>query len=412
MSRAERLTLDLTATPATINLARVTAAPAALPGNVDADISPATLDRLLSGADPGEVFRPWLVYAGAAPATPADRAMFHAKPETWDREGLFHATARLWGRRTSIRYADPARTPFRVGGGDTTALTCGTRTWSGDTLEPEASCLRNLSYWSDGRPRDVDPSITINPIQSCAMRCRFCRRQYDHLDDRLRDQPLMSLAPAAAAEHLIRKYPGVQWGSRVNIAVVTGTFADFDHLCRWVGGFVDAMGAETGGAWRPARTPGQNVHVLTHLVRTREQMRTVRDIGVKTVQDTAEIIDPARRVAVMPKANPRNTRLVGKAEVPWEAHVAAVSDGVEVFGPDCWYTTVILGLDDATTTARGLADLSAAGLRWLDRPVYQAFSADGLGLYAMGAADLIGANVRAGRLFRTVSTTWDPSLVG
>lgn len=407
--RTARLALDLTALPRTVPLTldvarTIQSTPAAgLGGAYD------WLYHALDTADRDEVLRAMLVHCGAAAALNSDHDLFHAKPEVADKLGMYHATARLWGRRTAIRYNRPDSTPFMIARTTSNQVGVwfeGDRVGLGDIMEPEATCLRNLSYYSDGRERTRDATITINPIQSCALRCRFCRRQYDHLDRN--SEPLINLTPTDTANHLIAKYPHVDWGSRVRISLVTGTFADFEHLWGWIADFTLAMGIATDGAWQPSEHEGQLIHILSHLARTREEMWRLRELGVKSYQDTAEIVNDDRRRELMPKANERNRRLLGKGQVRWADVLRAVSYGRDVFGERNYSVTLILGLDTRRDTVAGLNQLLAEGLVVLDRPLYQAFEVSGLDLYAMSAMDLAEASVLAGRLFDTQTTDWDP----
>lgn len=393
----------------------------------DPNIHPETAMRLIGEVGLQEVVRTWLIYAGARPCTDNDKALFHAKPETVAQEGLFHAAVRIGDRRTSVRFSPPEwggfASPFTLKGHDGVVDlsndSIGIR-FQGEALEPESACLKNIAYKSDGRDRLEDQSITVNPIQSCPMRCKFCRRQYDQYDlfqdsqaglaPSARDR-LVNLKPEELAVHLLVKYPELNWSSNMQIAIVTGTFANFKHMFTYIEQFVDTMSRTTQGKFDPRVKQLQNIHVLSHLARTRDEMDALRSIGVKTYQDTAEIVNDDRRAALMPKANPKNRVLLGKGELKFEDILQSVADGVEVFGRNNYFVTLILGLDTYDDTMRGLQGLAEAGLTYLDRPAYQPFELGGISLYAMGVTDLIRASFEAGRRFRTVSTTWRPESI-
>lgn len=432
MARLPRMNLlqsDLKQSPRTINLAGAERheiihdtqqPPEMFQPHIEAD----ELRDLYERTTPDAILRPWLIYAGVGTGSDYEKRFFHAKPETAALEGLYHATLRINDQRTAVRYTpnewEAQASPFTLHAHDSgLAIYHHDQLVAHDpeVLEPEASCLRNISYKSDGRNRDKDQSITANPIQSCPMRCKFCRRQYDEYDEYRKTRKELGLAPAEQlinlkpeelATHLVEKYPNLDWSSDNQIAMVTGTFANFDHMHGYIDKFVGAMEVATNNAFSPRTQPLQNIHILTHLARTPDQMQALKELGVKTVQDTAEIIDDARRQEVMPKANPKNTRLLGKGEVSFDEILEGVSSGIEVFGENNYFVTVILGLDDYETTQRGLRQLKEAGLRHLDAPIYQPFQLSGVALYQMAVRNLIDASLQAKEDFDIVSTTWNP----
>jgi hypothetical protein len=398
------------------------------------NLEPREALRLLSGAhgrdSKGGRLRTLLSYSGAVPADGDAESLFHINSSFTPEKALAHATFELFGRRLAVRaiprnWEDRLQTPFRVrrvgdraqvmlqaDGGRMIELS-----EPGEVLTPESSCLDNLSYFSDGREREEDTSITINPIQTCALRCQFCRRQYDTVDElnATASSPeekkrLARLTGDQAAWHLIEKYRNVDWGSKMQIAIVTGTFLDFTHMRDFVKAFGDSMRERTQGKFDPANNPLQNMRILTHLAETEDHFVQLKNLGVRSIQNTIEIIGDERRSTMMQAAGSGGgKRLLAKSDVSFDRALDGVRAGVNVLGPQHYRATVILGLDDAETTIEGLKDLQDAGLRVLQSPVYEAFEPQGVNLYQMSAADLIGARDQTLNMFVPAGLKWEPA---
>lgn len=189
---------------------------------------------------------------------------------------------RLWGIRTAIRHTPADQTPFSLRvtpTGVDLLLDDQILVRDCEILEPEASCLKNLAYFSDGIRRDRDTSITINPIQSCPMRCLFCRRQYDQ-----RESPLLNLSPADAARHLVSAY-ALDWTSGMQISIVTATF---DLMFQFTREFAASRALLTDGGYDPPRRPRQNIHLLTHVGARSDRGEPVRERPVRAGHDHLE----------------------------------------------------------------------------------------------------------------------------
>lgn len=394
----------------------------------DPYISDETLEELLTEAKhPSSVMLPWIIVAGAtvdASATPH----FRTKPDLRPEDSLFHARMRFDGKRVVARAVPDewARgnpklgTPFHVTkeGED---LVLYKRNAQGalevlgkseETGVLGSTCLKVIAYNSSGDTQIKDTSITANPIQYCPLRCTFCRRQYDTVDEVRKNGEqtdstrLVNIPPSVMADHLLQRYGSVDWASRMQVSFVTGTFRDFDTMHQYVDAFGKRMREITGGGFDPAHNAMQNIHLSTHLARTTDDMRRLYDAGVHSVQDTIEIVNDDVRKDVMRKAKAGDGRLRAKGELTFDDCLQAVEAGVQVMGENGYYASLVLGLDTYEDTVRGMNALRDAGLTRLDPSTYQPFEKSGLKLFRMSAEDIVRSTLKYEQTFAAVSYAW------
>jgi hypothetical protein len=387
-------------------------------------ISDRELQELLSMVDdPIEILAPWLIATGVYVDESA-KPHFRTKPDFDYRNALFHARITLGNERLAVRGVPDAwvtqdprlGTPFKIFKEDSVLNVYhmsdhGATTLVGSSSEVGvlgSTSLKVLAYNSRGDNAERDTSITTNPIQYCPLRCSFCRREYDTLDEmragssRSENTQIANIPPEDMADHLVRnRYKNIDWSSEMQIALVTGTFRDFEGMKRYIQAFGAAMHHLTDGAFDPANNLRQNLHISTHLARNSDQMNQLYGMGVHSIQDTIEIVNNDTRRQHMRKANPEDRRLQAKGELTFEDCLDSVEAGLEVFGPTGYYAALVLGLDNYDDTQRGLHALKDHGLRSLDASIYQPFNKASLNLYSMSAANIIRSYLACRSMFNT-----------
>ncbi len=93
-----------------------------------------------------------------------------------------------------------------------------------------------LAYRREGR-HDGDNGIVINPIMTCPHRCTFCSRQYDTLNKGvdLEDKAALAvLNPQEIVDHMMSKWPNMNWSNVSRLSLVTGSFNDFNHMHQYI----------------------------------------------------------------------------------------------------------------------------------------------------------------------------------
>lgn len=370
-------------------------------------------------ADEPAVLGPLIIYAGVHPQDTRARQWMRIGVEFSPATTFAYSAVEMYGRRMPMRAIPGSwqnhpqlRTAFIMRGsnyhdgidifyndGNDESLI-----GSSQTMLPLDS-PRVLSYMRSNRGSGPNLSITINPIQTCPIRCQFCYRGYDRINGKdgevTENVSLISLRPDQMADHLITKFSGLDFSQLQQISLLSGAFPHFDALYKYITHFVAVISARTHGEFDPIRNSHQNIHMLTHLARSADKLQALKAAGVKTLQDTVEIIDDQTRKRVMPKANPRNVFVVGKADDSFGDILQVIPDGVRIYG-DGYSVTAIIGLDDYETTVAGLRALKGTGLRSLAYPTFQPYGIKDMGLYKMDFSQIMNVRRRAASLFARV----------
>ncbi len=245
--------------------------------------------------------------------------------------------------------------------------------------------------------------MIVNPLISCRERCTFCVRQYDNVGrmDLGAEEPFIRsrLTPGEMARYIFLKYDDLRAASIDSVGLVTGAFDNFDNLYKYIDAFSGALRKETNGRFDPRKHEDQQLFVLSHVITERDQMEAIRELGVKNISHTLEVIDDVRRQRIMPVQS-RHARTLNKADITFEQTVASVPHGVEVFGPEGFRVVIIVGLDDLDTTVKGATELHKAGMTALDTSILRAHSAGTMADYAMSFPELMAAKKHMIDLFK------------
>lgn len=353
-----------------------------------------------------DVIKPLAAHAGARFAPDASHLLSRKKGFSPDNH-FAHATFQQSGERITIR--DDSASPLAVIPNDegSFALTAPGITLAefSQTAEPESNCLTNVAYFSDGKIKKSDTSITINPIQQCAQRCGFCRREYEAREGLARSSmpidTLRYLSPAVMADTIDKNFSGIDWNSGMQISFVTGIFTSLPSMVNYIDAFSNAMDKTTQGKFNPRINANQNIHVASHLASTKDDYHALQSVGVKTYQNTIEIVNDTTRKEVMPKANSK-ARFLGKDDLRMADVLDQVSAGTNVLGVDNYFGALVLGLDTFDDTQAGLARLYGSGLRYIDAQPYQPFSVEGQNLFQQSAEELIRSHLASRAIFKQV----------
>lgn len=245
-----------------------------------------------------------------------------------------------------------------------------------------------------------DNGIVINPIMSCPHRCHFCSRQYDSVNrgDAEGRTPLMVFSPREMVDHTLNRLPDIDWATVQRLSLVTGSFNTFEEMTKYISELSDELRLASNGQFSPGPHTAQEILVLTHLARTPEHFKELKQLGV-SLQDTIEVIDDDVRREIMPRAV---SRAVPKYHYDFEEIVDSVPDAIDILGKENYRATVILGLDDQQTTVNGFKLLQEGGLQRLYTPVFQPYGYQDHKLYRMRFDELLTVRRTADALFSRV----------
>lgn len=232
--------------------------------------------------------------------------------------------------------------------------------------------------------------ITINPVMICPLSCSFCIRV--HFQD---DLGLANFNPVEAADYLVRLYGQDIWGDIRLLKLVTGAFTNYEHLRRYIEGFVRAMSQRTNGAFDPTSSERQGIHVLTNLAQSSDELRELQRLGVNSFEHTFEFVDDKRRREGMTSLR-RNVS--GKGEQTFDELLQVARLAVDVFG-EHYGVTLVMGLDDFETTRVGMLRLQDAGVTTATVGIYVPNAYDEIRYQLMTFGEIIEARREAARLF-------------
>lgn len=353
-----------------------------------------------------------------SPNSSNDNSIFQSKVLTGKNpEDLGLVSFKLNGDRTTLRCVPDSWTidypqlftPFRLDV-DGNILMSGEHIASPtETLPNESQCSTNIYYYSDGNRFSGDTSLTVNPVQTCPLRCGFCRRQYDSIDQarkdntRTSDVRLKNFSPIDLAAELTG-IEGLDWGSNMQVSFVTGAFNDFESMHDYVEAFISEMRLRTNGLFDPTENYKQNIHIMSHLARTATDFTRLKQMGARTYSDTIEVIDDIRRQVIMPE--PRSRLVAPKGSIVFDDCVRTASLGIEVLGERNYSPTIISGLDAFNETIDGADRLYREGVRFADMPVLLAVEQKALKLYQDSPINIAASQVIVRRLFSQVYHGW------
>jgi hypothetical protein len=259
---------------------------------------------------------------------------------------------------------------------------------------------RTIAYLRENR-HSGDNGVVINPIMTCPHRCQFCSRQYDILNldvDKEGRVPTILFSPTEISRYIEYKYPDIEWENLNRISVVTGSFNTFEDMHAYLAALRGALYETSHGKFLSNPDSDQEILVLSHLARTEEEFRRLRELGV-TLQDTVEILDDGRRKEFMKVAH---KDAAPKYVFDQKTIIQSMKHAIKIFGEDDYRATLILGLDDSETTLEGFEAMQEAGLRKLYYPVFQPYGTADHELYQMSFAELLQARQVAHQMFNRV----------
>lgn len=325
-----------------------------------------------------------------------------------DGKHFSHTTFRAEKQRVTIRSNIESPLTLDSNADNTYTLNCPSLNKSlyrfNKITEPESLCLTNLAYFSEGSPKKKNTSITINPIQLCPIHCTFCRREYDSRKEITKTHTdldeLKNYDPIEMARMLVEMFP-VDWNSRMQISFVTGSFKNQRVMNDYLSSFANSLSDMTNKKFDPRSKKHQNIHIASHLATTEDDYLKLLKLGVKTYQNTIEIINDEIRKKNMPKVN-QNATYIGKGDLSFDDVLNQVKAGIKIMGQDFYSGALILNLDTFKDTMMGITRLKASGLQLVDVQTFQPFNVGGISLYKQSSLELAMSYLITKGMFRQI----------
>lgn len=193
----------------------------------------------------------------------------------------------------------------------------------------------------------------------------------------------------------------IDWSSKMQISFVTGSFKNQKLMNDYLSLFVNSLSDTTNKKFDPRAKKHQNIHIASHLATTEDDYLKLLKLGVKTYQNTIEIINDEARKKIMPKVN-QNATYTGKGDLSFDDVLNQVKTGVKIMGKDFYSGALILNLDTFKDTMWGITKLKASGLRLIDVQTFQPFNVDGITLYKQSSQELVISYLITKSMFRQI----------